>query len=101
MKESNGDSKSKVLKSSKKKKREGLASVCIGSDLLQIHGETSQQNKIKRNKENRGWSRINKVEIGKVKKKEEENERIERENRGKGQKEKKKRGTNKKNSSRI
>ena len=53
MKESNEDSKSKVLKSSKKKKREGLASVCIGSDLLQIHGETSQQNKIKRNKENR------------------------------------------------
>ena len=72
MKESNGDSKSKVLKSSKKKKREGLASVCIGSDLLQIHGETSQQNKIKRNKENRGWSRRNKVEIGKVKKKGEE-----------------------------
>ena len=82
MKESNGDSKSKVLKSSKKKKREGLASVCIGNDLLQIHGETSQQNKIKRNKENRGWSRRNKenrgwsrrnkVEIGKVKKKGEE-----------------------------
>ena len=64
MKESNGDLKSKVLKSSKKKKTEGLASVCIGNDLLQIHGETSQQNKIKRNKENRGWSRRNKEKRG-------------------------------------